>query len=162
MLKIEGLTELQAAAVTFSRVEAPIRRAIQAEARTWAPTLVQAAKMRAEFGPQHAIASSARTSVTNRGPKAVFGSSGSTGRGAPLARVARPFEFGTNNQKRKTTYYARQRQTKRSMQVTRNTVIQLPYRNAKGRFIYPAVAETVPDLVARYVRAIARAVTTRG
>jgi hypothetical protein len=155
VLTVRGLTELQAAAVAFKECEAPIRKALQKEARTWAPTLVAAAAANARGQvQQQEIAASGRTTITNKGPTAVFGSTGRAGR-TPLAKLARAYEFGTDDRQRKTEYLSRHRTSKRAMHVKRRTMAQLPARNPDGHFIHRAVAEKTPDLVARYVRAIA-------
>jgi len=154
MLTVQGMTELQAAAVLFRDCGAPIKKAMQQEAKTWTPTLIRSAQAHARGEVQKRIAQSARPSVTNKGPKVSFGASGRV-TGSPLGKITRPYEFGTDDRNKKTTYLSRQRTSKKAMRVNRRTMRQLPARNADGHFLYPAVAATVPDLVGRYVRAIA-------
>lgn len=158
MLSIRGTDELKAAALLFRNADRATRAAIAKESRQWSPELKRAAQARARGRVDRRIANSGRTTTTARGLKATFGASGSLPSGERLAEVTRPFEFGTGNREAKKTYLSRQRTSKRRMYVTRRTQRQIPRRNDKGRFLYPAVADVTPDLVARWVRAIAKAV----
>lgn len=49
-----------------------------------------------------------------------------------------PFEFGTNDRERKTTYYRRGNSNRSAGMVTRRTSRQLPPRKAGGYVAYPA------------------------
>ncbi len=159
MLKVEGVEELEAVVLLFKRAPAEIKRGIRQESRAWAPSIVAAAKSMARGPVERRIAASGKVTVTDRGPVARFGSSGRLRPGVPLARIARHYEFGTNRRNMKTKYLGRNRYTRDAQFITRRTRRQLPQRNATGRFVYPALAEETPALVARYVRVIAKAVT---
>jgi len=87
----------------------------------------------------------------------VFGSTGRVS-GARLSEIAGPYEFGTARRNSKTKYLTRHRSSRKEYFVERRTHVQLPPRNPDGHFIYPAVADQAPALVARWVRAVAQAV----
>lgn len=159
MLTVEGLPELRAAVRLFGECGKPIRRELDRESRAWAPTLAAAARRRAAGEVEGRIAASARTSVSGKGPRVVFGSSGKVG-DTPLREVTRPYEFGAPQRATHTTVYlSRHRTSRKAMRVERHTHRQLPRYQPKGRFLYPAVAETAPDLVGRWVRAVVRVMT---
>lgn len=162
MLSIHGVDEVKAAAMMFAKAPAETRKAIQKESRAWAPTLKQAAQSRARGRMQNRIANSGKITVTGNGLKATFGASGKASHGTSLGEVTRPFEFGTDTTQAYTEYLSRHRVTRRAMRVKRRTKKGLPHRDERGHFIYPAVADATPKLVARYVRAIAQAVTRGG
>jgi len=159
MLKVRGIPELEAAAILFKNADRETRRALAQQSKAWAPTIIRAAKMHAELPQDRAIAGSGRVTVNTKGIVATFGAAGRLGSGTPLREITRPFEFGTQNDDTFTTYLSRQRTTKRAMKVTRRTRKSLPAWNKTGRFLYPAVADTAPELVSRYVRAIALTVS---
>jgi hypothetical protein len=155
MLKVRGTDQLDDVTRLFKTCEQPIRKAMQKEARTWGPEIVAAAKAQARGPVQQAIAASGKVSVTTKGLKATFGSSGRVGTQA-LAQLARPYEFGSKTPEKFTRYVSRHRINRQAMRVTRRTQKQLPRWNADGHFLHPALAKTAPDLVGRYVAAIAR------
>lgn len=159
MINIRGVPELRATALVFRNADRETRRGIQREARTWAPDLQRAVARRARTGVDRQIAASGRITVTARGIKAVFGSSGRLSSGEPLRSVARPYEFGTGSPHATKEYLSRHRVSRRAMRVTRRVQEQVPHRRDTGRFIYPGVADATPELVARWVRAVAQAAT---
>jgi len=161
MIKVRGTDELMAAAVLFRNADRETRRALAKESRAWAPTIVRAAKRRAVLPQDHAVAESGKVSITSKGIVATFGSAGRlSSTGTHVGEVTRAYEFGTESRERRSRYVSRQRSSGKEMYVQRRTRIELPRRTRSGRFIYPAVADTAPDLVGRYVRAVARAVTS--
>ena len=155
MLKVDT-RDLRLMVHRFDSADVEIRRAISEESKRWAPTLVRAAQSRAHGEVEKKIAKSAQTKVTAKGLVATFGASGRVGR-TPLRELTRPYEFGTIRPEQYTTY--RSRRNGKALRVTRRTQRQIPPANSDGRFIYPALAATTPKLVARYVRAVAEAVT---
>jgi hypothetical protein len=155
VLTIKGTDQLDDVTRLFKTCEAPIKKAMQKEARAWGPEIVAAAKARARGPVQQAIAASGKVSVTTKGLKATFGSSGRVGTQA-LAQLTRPYEFGARTPQKFTKYLSRHRLSKQAIRVTRRTQKQLPAWNSTGHFLHPALAKTAPDLVGRYVAAIAR------
>lgn len=155
MLRIDGLDEVKATARLFADADKPTQAAIRKQSQAWAPTLRAAALSRAHDPVSRAVAASGKVTVTGKGLRAVFGGSGSF-HGEPLRNLAGPFEFGGNRQ-RKETYLSRSKG--RAVRVTRKTQVQIPPKTPAGRFLYPAVADTTPDLVGRWVRAVVQAVT---
>lgn len=155
MLKVDGLPELQATALLFAKADKPTQAAIRKASQAWAPTLRAAAVRRATDPVSRKVAASGKVTVTAKGLRAVFGASGNHGK-AKLSELAGPWEFGGNRQ-RKETYMSRRKG--KSMRVTRRTQVQIPAKAPNGRFLYPAVADATPDLVGRWVRAVAEAVT---
>jgi hypothetical protein len=114
---------------------------------------------RAHGAVERRIANSGKASVTNRGPKATFGSGGKLSSGEPLGEVTRPYEFGTSRHNVKVEYLSRHRISGRAMRVKRRTMRQLPAQSDEGRFVYQGLADATPELVGRYVKAIAEAVS---
>ena len=159
MLRVEGLRELKLAAAAFGQADQGTRRGIRDAVRRFSPVLQREVIVAAAArGPiEIAIAQSARLTANARGLVATFGSSGNF-RGEPLRNLAAPFEFGGAQEKWE-SYLSRQRQTKRAMQVTRRAQRQIPRRRRDGWFIFPAVADATPVLVAMWVEAITKAVS---
>ena len=155
MLKIDGTAELKATAALFGRLDKPTRDAIRGEAKSWAPTLTRAAMRRAREPVDVAVAASGKVTQTSKGLTATFGTG--TWHGEKLANLARPWEFGTARPDEYGKYVSRQRTSRKGMQVKRRVQKQVPPAVRAGRFIYPAVADCTPDLVGRWVRAIAEA-----
>jgi hypothetical protein len=156
VLRIDGVDEVRAAALLFARAPRQVQAGIRTEAKAWAPSLQAAARRRATDPVSLAVARSGKVTATRQGLVAVFGSGRWKGR--DLARLARPWEFGTSDpQALSYPYLARYR--RRAVRVKRRTQVQVPARVETGRMVYPAVADVTPDLVARWVRACAQAVT---
>jgi len=155
MLRIDGVDEVKAAALLFARADKTTQAAIRKETAKFAPELRKAAMRHATDPVSRKVAASGKTTVTAKGMRAVFGASGTHGK-ARLSELAGPWEFGGNRQ-RKETYMSRRKG--RSMKVTRRTQMQIPPKTPDGRFLYPAVADVTPELVGRWVRAVAQAVT---
>jgi hypothetical protein len=156
MLRIDGAQEVRAAALLYRRAPREVQSRIRREAKVWAPTLRAAAVRRATDPVSRAVAESGKVTVTARGVRAVFGAA--RWRGVDLRRVARPFEFGTSQPDAWSDAYLTRTAAGRSVKVqSRRTQRQIPARSS-GRFAHAAVAETTPDLVGRWVRAIATAV----
>jgi hypothetical protein len=121
-----------------------VRRAVAAEAKQWAPMLVNQVQRRAhtQGAPAVAVAS--------------FGTSGtmpSGGRRVPVAKLT-GYEFGTGKQAQKVAYTSRGRSTG-LFKVQRRVKSGMSARNTDGYFIFPAVAEMTPKLVTMWVKAIA-------
>lgn len=159
MLRVEGLNELRLAAAYFGRLDQPTRKALREEARRWSPMLVREAAVLASSqpAPAMALAKSGKITSTNAGLVATFGGTGffnaSGGRRVPVRRLV-PFEFGAAQGKFE-KYVSRQRTTKRAMIVRRRAQAQMRQRRPTGYFIFPAVADSTPTLVAMWVRAVA-------
>ena len=164
MLSVEGTNALKLAAAAYGRAPKEVKAAIRKEAKEWFPVLRSTASEYAVATGggelEFAVARSGKLTVNNRGLIAVFASTGRF-HGTPLNRLAAPFEFGGNQQKWE-KYISRQRTTKERITVTRRAQAQIPPRTPKGRFLYPAVARTTPELVARWIRAIIAATTQDG
>jgi len=158
VLRVEGLRELKFAAAAFGQADTATRRGIRDAVRRFSPVLQREVVVSAAArGPiEMAIAQSAKLTANTRGLVATFGSTG-TFRGEPLRNLAAPFEFG-GSQERWERYLSRQRQSKKAMQVTRRAQRQIPKRRRDGWFIFPAVADATPVLVAMWVEAITEAV----
>lgn len=158
MLKVDA-RELHSLQSALNDADRAIRRGIDAEARKWAPTLVRAAQRHATGEVEKRIAQSATTGAAGKGFHVTFGASGKVGKTGALREITRQYEFGTDTQDTHyKTYLSRHRISKRAMRVTRRTRKQLPRHNPTGRFLYPAVADTAPDLVGRYVRLLSNTV----
>jgi hypothetical protein len=157
MLRVEGVDELRLAAAYLGRLDKPTKAAIRVQAKKWGPMLVREAVVNASSHPDPAmaLARSGKITSTNRGLVATFGvgryKSGK--RSIPLVRMV-PYEFGANQEKYE-RYISRQRVTKRPVDVYRRAQRQMQPRKRKGYFIFPALADTTPTLVAMWVRAIA-------
>lgn len=153
MLRIDGADELRAAALLYKRAPREVQAAIRKEAKGWAPTLKAAAEARASDPVAKAVARSGEVTVTAKGLRATFGTG--TWQGVALGELARPWEFGTSRPNAFHEYY--DRRGGRAVKVNRRTQRQVPRRKDTGRFLYPAVADCTPDLVGRWVRAVATA-----
>jgi hypothetical protein len=106
--------------------------------------------------PAVAVAASGKTSATTKGLVASFGTSGrfaSQGRAVPTSKLT-GYEFGTDRQRQKVAYTSRGRSTG-LFKVQRRVKSGMSARNRDGYFIFPAVAEMTPRLVAMWVKAIA-------
>ena len=149
MIKVDS-PEIRAAILTYRQAPREIQKGIQREAKAWAPELRAAIIARAPDRVSRDIAQTARVTATATGLRAVVG--------AGMADLARPWEFGTGRPDERTKYAGRSPKG-RAVIYDRRTQRQVPRINPKGRFVYPAVADTTPRLVGRWVRAIALAVT---
>ena len=154
-VSVRGIPELKAAALLMKQADAPTRAALRKEAQTWAPDLKRAIQARAKTAVDREIAASTTTSVTAKGLKATVGGRGKLSSGEPLKSVTRPYEFGTARPDARTRYIGRHHG--RRVTYNRRAQRQIPRINPKGRFIYQGLADATPDLVTRYVRALARA-----
>ena len=164
-MRFEGIPELRAAAALFAHAPDETRTAIRKTNREMEPQIARiihrhAGAARDGSKVDARIADSVRVRSGDRGVSVVVGSVGKVGR-TPLRDVVWQYEFGTNDREHKTEYLSRQRTSKKAMKVTRRTRKQLPQRTAKGRMVYPAVAEIAPKLVTEWVRVIAQAVTPK-
>lgn len=158
-LTIKGTAELQAAALLFRNADTNTRAAIREASAAWAPTLRQAAKAKASGEVMRRVADSGKITVTTKGLKATFGSTGKVS-GAKLSELAAPYEWGTTKpEEYSKKYLSRHRISGKAIKVSRRTKRQIPRRRSPGYAIHPAVAEKTPELVTRYVRGIAKAVT---
>jgi hypothetical protein len=153
MLTVET-DEVRAAAALWGRLDKPTRDGIRKASTAWAPALQRAVLRRAVTPIPKAVAMSGKVSVNNKGLVARFGSTG-TFKGTPLARLARPWEFGGGHGKY--TEYVTRSRAGNGYRIRRRAAEQVPDRYPKGRFIYPAVADATPSLVSMWVRAIALA-----
>jgi hypothetical protein len=158
VLRVDGVDELRLAAAYFGRMDKPTRRAVAVEAKKWGPMLVDRVQREAHphGKPAIAVAASGKTSATTKGLVASFGASGSMasgGRRIPAAKLT-GYEFGTNRQQQKVAYTSRGRSTG-LFKVERRVKSGMSARNPDGHFIFPAVAEMTPRLVAMWVKAIA-------
>jgi hypothetical protein len=156
---VEGADELRLAAAYFGRMDKDVRRAVAAEAKQWAPLLVNQVQRRAhtQGAPAVAVASSGKTSATTKGLVASFGTSGamtSDGRRVAASKLT-GYEFGTGKQGQKVPYTSRGRSTG-LFKVKRRVKSGMSARNPDGYFIFPAVAEMTPRLVSMWVKAITR------
>jgi hypothetical protein len=159
MLRIDGIPEVQAAALLWSRAPEEIRKGIKAESAKMAPVLRQAMQQQAGDRVTSILAATADVGVTSKGLIARAGSRGKVGR-TPARELVRQYEFGSPRRTTATTKYMRRNRTSGGGHyVTRHTHMQLPSRNPDGRFAYPAVARVAPELVARWVRVVAEAAT---
>jgi len=159
VLRVDGVQEVRAAALLYRRAPRTVQAQIRQESKGWAPTLRAAAVRNATDPVSRAVAESGKVTVTARGVKAVFGAA--KWRGVDLRRVARPFEFGTSSPDAWSDPYLTRTARGRGVKVPeRRTQRQIPPRSS-GRFVHAAVAETTPDLVGRWVRAVATAVAQR-
>lgn len=87
--------------------------------------------------------SAAQKAVITANPRTVahtLGLTVTTGGTGPLAKLTRPFEFGTLNREKFTTYY---RKSKKGGQhkVVRRTMRQIPPRSTRGWIAYPAAGK---------------------
>jgi hypothetical protein len=158
VLRVEGLDELRLAAAYFGRMDKPTRKAVAVEAKKWAPMVVDQVQQRAhtQGRPAVAVASSGKVSATTKGLVASFGTSGymaSGDRRIPVSKLT-GYEFGTGKQQQKVAYTSRGRSTG-LFKVQRRVKAGMSARNTDGYFIFPAVAEMTPRLVAMWVKAIA-------
>jgi hypothetical protein len=154
---VAGVEELRLAAAYLARLDTPTKAAIRTQAKKWGPMLVREAIVNASSQPDPAmaVARSGKISSTNKGLTATFGlgryKSGK--RSIPLVRMV-PYEFGANQQKYE-RYIARHRTSRKAMDVYRRAQKQMTPRKRSGYFVFPALADTTPTLVAMWVRAIA-------
>jgi hypothetical protein len=153
-VSVRGLPELRAAALLLKQADAPTRAALKRESRAWAPTLERAIKARARTDVDRRIAASARTTVTAKGLKATVGASGRLPSGDALREVTRPYEFGGNRNVRN-KYVGRSPKGK-AVIYRRRTQRQIPDPAPNGRMVYQGLADVTPELVSRYVRALAK------
>jgi hypothetical protein len=158
MLRVDGIDELRLAAAYFGRLDKPTRRAVAAQAKQWAPMLINQVQREAHTHgpPAVAVAASGKTSATTKGLVASFGTSGympSGGRRIPTSKLT-GYEFGTGKQQQKVKYVSRGRSTG-LFPVRRRVKSGMSPRNKDGYFIFPAVAEMTPRLVSMWIRAIA-------
>ena len=109
---------------------------------------------RARDPVQRALAKSAKVGAVKDGMVVRVGTSGKWGSspGVTLRELARPWEFG-GRQQRYEQYVSRRKGT-RSFVVNRRTQRQIPPRNPTGYFVYPAIAEAVPELASMWVGAL--------
>lgn len=135
-----------------------IDAALREESRRFAPALVRSAQAHASGEVEKRVAQSAAAKITGDGFIVSFGRTGKLSGGAKLSEVTRPYEFGTNRRNEKVEYLTRSRRGK-AYRAKRRTRRQLPPHNAKGRFLYPALADVTPQLVTGYVRAITNTIT---
>jgi hypothetical protein len=138
-------------------MDKPTRAAIRTEAKKWGPMLVREAIVHASSQPDPAmaVARSGKISVTNRGLVATFGVGRyrSGKRSIPLERFT-GYEFGAYREQ-KTRYISRHKTSGKAMDVYRRVKRGMPPSRRKGYFVFPALADTTPTLVAMWVRAIA-------
>jgi hypothetical protein len=158
MLRVDGADELRLAAAYFGRLDAPTRKAVASQAKQWAPLLINQVQRRAhtQGAPAVAVAASGKVSATTKGVVASFGTAGrmaSGGRSIPTSKLT-GYEFGTAKQRQKVAYTSRGRSSG-LFEVERRVKSGMSPRNTDGYFIFPAVAEMTPRLVAMWVRAIA-------
>jgi hypothetical protein len=158
VLHVEGVNEVRLAAAYFGRLDQPTRKAVAAEAKKWAPMLVNRVQREAhtQGKPGVALAASGKVSATTKGLIASFGTTGAMASGSrriPASKLA-GFEFGTSKQQQKVKYVSRGRSTG-LFEVNRRVKAGMSPRRKDGYFIFPAVAEMTPKLVAMWVRAIA-------
>ncbi len=100
------------------------------------------------------IAKGARVKAGNP-PTAIAASSEARMRGGLIpAEDWAPFEFGTNDRNKVTTYQSHRGST--SFKVTRHTARQLPGRNRRGRVAYRAFEEVAPRIVSLWVQMIVK------
>jgi hypothetical protein len=155
---VKSVREVQLAAQYFGRMDKDVRRSVAAEAKQWGPMLVNRVQQDAHSHgrPAVAVASSGKVSATTKGLVASFGTSGTMASGdrrIPVSKLT-GYEFGTGKQRQKVAYTSRGRSSG-LFKVQRRVKSGMSSRNPDGYFIFPAVAEMTPKLVAMWVRAIA-------
>lgn len=151
-------SDLAALREQLHRARTDIKKNLDEESRRFAPMLVRSAQAHASGEVEKAIAQSGSVRIVRDGFVVSFGRKGRVS-GAKLGEITRQYEFGTNDPDRFSEYRSRHRTSGKAMKVRRRTRRQLPAFVKTGRFIYPALAEVTPKLVARYVRAIVNTVT---
>jgi hypothetical protein len=139
-------------------MDKPTRRAVAVEAKKWGPMLVDRVQREAHTQGKLgvAVAASGKTSATTKGLVASFGTTGfmpSGKRRIPVSKLT-GVEFGTSKQQQKVRYVSRGRSSG-LFEVERRVKAGWSQRNRDGYFIFPAVAEMTPKLVAMWIRAIA-------
>src|SRR4029079_3295946 len=98
MLDVKGVREVRALAAEFKNADRETQKAIRKATTTVAPLLRDAALRRAHDPVSRKIAASGKVTPSRKGLKAVFGASGKHG-SARLSELARPWEFGGNQQR---------------------------------------------------------------
>lgn len=159
MLRVGDHRALQAAVLAFKALGKTLQKDIRrATVQTMGPEWKQAVNERASSKmDQLIIAKGARIAGGNP-PRAIAASSTRKLSGGLVPRENwQGWEFGSNGLRR-TTYQRRNRNGIGTHRVTRDTVAQLPRRNAKGRIAFPAAAELGPRLASLFVQIVVRRV----
>ena len=142
--------ELAAVVALFKGASKEQKAGIRKGLRKFEPLIQGKLRSFAKTPEQQAMANSASFSATNKGVRLKVGSRGTWGNspGAKLSVLVRPYEFGGYPQ-RYVQYLSRRGGN--GFRVDRRTQRQLPKRNTSGWFVYPSVAESVPELTSAWL-----------
>lgn len=152
-VNVSGVREARLAATALRAVEPELRKAINADTRAvvnplWRDAIASRATSRLD---QRVLGRGARVATGAR-PALVAASSRRALRGGLEPASEWPVvEFGAKDRNARSTYSRRTRSGK-TAKVTRRTRRQLPAHRRSGRVLYPAAAEVLPRVSARWAQ----------
>jgi hypothetical protein len=156
-VRIDGVREMQAAAVALRGIDKDVRRDITKGVRqVVAPVWKQAVEKNATRRMDRAVLTPGTRVNVGMRPTLVAASSRKALSGGLVPTESwRAYEFGG---KRGTTKKYRGRRGGKAFPVTRHTKRQLPEFKKGGRVLYPAVADIAPRVFALWSQTVVRLV----
>ncbi|KLN34571.1 hypothetical protein FB00_11225 [Cellulosimicrobium funkei] len=147
-VRVDGIREARAASYALRRVDADLRKDINAQARGVLNEIWQGEVAERSGHPMDArvLQKGARVATGARPYLAAATSSRALSGGLVPSESWRAFEFGANRHER--VAYSRTSPKGKRHQVIRKTKRQLPQKTKGGRVLYPAVAATAPRIFA--------------